>query len=148
MTFMMRVEHDLADVERAVVRLLRRYTVCQQINAAPLPLLTELGSELGIAAPPVVALASVFQLTEACLGRPLIAECCCSPSTSTDERALLLLLTRARDAGPALGSSDVPHGLPGALAWAVASTRRLLDPSFPKRRITVDQPMTRCPFAE
>ena len=48
---------------------------------------------------------------------------------SADERALLLLLKRT-DPEPALGSSDIPQGLPGALVWAVASTRRLFDPSF------------------
>ena len=147
MTVMVRLEPELSDPERIVVRLLRHYVVCRQVGEEPLPPLTRLGGELGIPAPAVVALASVFQLTEGCLGRPLIAECCCNRSLSADESALLLLLKRT-DAEPALGSSDILHGLPGALVWAVASTRRLLNPSFPERMNGASQPsMTTCRFA-
>jgi hypothetical protein len=148
MTTMARIKPEVGDAERILVRLLRRYAVCRQVGEQPLPPLTSLGAELGIPAPAVVALASVFQLTEGCLGRTLVAECCCSPMLTADERALLLLLKRTTPAAPALGSSDIPHVLPGALVWAVASTRRLLDPSFPERMNGASQPLTTCPFTK
>lgn len=148
MTMMVRIDPEVGDAERIVVRLLRRYAVCRQVGEQPLPSLTRLGGELGIPAPAVVALASVFQLTEGCLGRSLVPECCCNPMLSADERALLLLLKRT-NAEPALGSSDIPHGLPGALVWAVASMRRLLNPSFPERMNGASRPsMATCPFTK
>lgn len=146
MTFMMHIEPQLADTERVVVRLLRRYAVCRQLDEQPLPSLTGLGNELGIQPCAVIALASVFQLTEGCLGRSLIVECCCNRSLSADERAMLVLLASATGAGPIHTSREIPHGLPGALVWAVASTRRLFDPAFPKR--AVRRLSKRCPFAE
>lgn len=147
MTVMVRMDPNAGDAERIVVRLLRRYAACRQLGEQPLPPLTRLGGEFGIPAPAVVALASVFQLTEGCLGRALVAECCCNPMLSADERALLLLLTRTY-AEPALGSSDIPQGLPGALVWAVASARRLLNPSFPERMNGASQPsMATCTSA-
>ena len=147
MTVMVRIDPNAGDAEQIVVRLLRRYAACRQLGEQPLPPFTRLGGEFGIPARAVVALASVFQLTEGCLGRALVPECCCNPMLNTDERALLRLLKRT-DAEPALGSSDIPHGLPGALVWAVASTRRLLDPSFPERMNGASQPLTTCPFAK
>lgn len=136
MTFMMRIESELADTEWVVVRLLRRYAACRQLDEQPLPSLTRLGNELGIQPCAVVALASVFQLSEGCLGRSLIVECCFNRSLSADERAMLVLLTSGTNAGPIYTSRDIPHGLPGALVWAVACVRRLFDPAFPERAVS------------
>lgn len=85
MTMMVRIDPEVGDAERIVVRLLRRYAVCRQVGEQPLPSLTRLGG--------------------------------------------VLLLLKRTDAEPALGSSDIPHGLPGALVWVVASTRRLSSPA-------------------
>lgn len=90
-----------------------------------------------------VAIASLFQLTEACLGRPLVGECCCNPRLARDERAILALLAANLPAHPHQARLSIPHGLPGALVWAVASVRQMLgDPALP--RPGVDR---RCPFA-
>ena len=64
MTVMVRIDLNVGDAEQIVVRLLRRYAACLQLGEEPLPPLTRLGGEFGIPAPAVVALASVFQLTE------------------------------------------------------------------------------------
>jgi len=119
-----------------VVRLLRRWASERESGGDQLPSLVRLGRRLGVEPQAAIAVASMFQLTEHCLGRPLQAECCCSPRLSRDEQAMLLLLHQSV---PAVA---IPHGLPGALLWAVASVRRSLD---------IDGPLglafpARCPF--
>jgi len=109
-----------------VVRLLRRWCAEAATGNNQLPSLVGLAGELGVQAQTAVAVASLFQLTEACLGRPLEAECCCSPLLSRDEQAVLMLLDAAPSLGPGKASRSIPHGLPAALLWAAASVRQLL----------------------
>jgi hypothetical protein len=109
------------------VRLLRRWAAARAAAEPRLPSLVALGRELGIPAQAALALASVFELTESCLERPLEAECCCSPRLTADERAILLLLASRSLPAPPYASHTMPHGLPAALAWAVGSARHLLD---------------------
>src|SRR5687768_1249442 len=108
------------------VRLLRRWVAIRDMGQAQLPGLVEFGTRLGVSPQVAIALASLFQLTEATLGRPLIAERCCRGILGRDERAILLLL--ASLPGPPAPSAPpaIPHGISGALAWAVISVRRLL----------------------
>ncbi len=108
-----------------VVRLLRRWAAEREQGGAPLPSLVRLGRRLGLDPQAAIAVASMFQLTEHCLGRPLKGECCCSPRLSPDERAVLLMLATAATRPP-LTPASTPHGLPGALSWAVESARRML----------------------
>jgi len=93
-----------------VVRLLRRWAVEREHGGDQLPSLVKLGRRLGIDAQAAVAVASMFQLAEHCLGRPLQAECCCSPRLSRDEQAMLLLLHQP------VAAASIPHGLPGGAA--------------------------------
>ena len=109
-----------------LVRLLRRWVALREAGLPPLPPMVERAGEFGVPAPAAVALASVLELTEACLGRPLRALCCSSHEIGADERALLLMLAVAPEPGAPQASADIPHGLPSALGWAVASLRRLL----------------------
>lgn len=88
--------------------------------------LVQLAGELGASPHAGVALASLFQIAEGMLGRPLVGACCCDPAPSRDERALLLMLAHAPDAGPIHTSRAIPHGLAGPLAWAALSTRMAL----------------------
>lgn len=108
-----------------LVRLLRRWAAEREQGGAQLPSLVRLGRRLGLDAQASVAVSSMFQLTEHCLGRPLKAECCCSPRLSPDEHAVLLMLSTAAMRAP-LAPASIPHGLPGALCWAVESVRRML----------------------
>jgi hypothetical protein len=128
--------------EFVVVRLLRRWAAARANQDNSLPALVELAADLGEPTETAIALHSLFQLTEACLERPLEAECCCSRTLSRDERAVLTLLAKAPGRAPPLSSVDVPHGLPGALLWAAATVRTLLGPA----RSTAAWRPTRCPF--
>lgn len=108
-----------------IVRLLRRWSAEGQGVGRQLSDFVAFAQTLGVQPVPAVAIASLFQLTEACLGRPLEAECCCSRQLSRDERAILLMLSAAPAAHPHRPSSQIPHGLPGALVWAIESVRKL-----------------------
>jgi hypothetical protein len=109
-----------------VVRLVRRWASGAELGPARLPSLVDLGRRIGVGPQAAIALASMFQLTEACLGRPLDAECCCSPLLARDERAILMMLAAAPPASPHQSFPSIPHGLPGALHWAIASVRNLM----------------------
>jgi hypothetical protein len=108
------------------VRLLRRWAMCRETAVNPLPRMVELGTGLGLLPDTAVALASLFQLMEGCLGRPLRVDACPSGSIGSDERAVLLLIATAPGPGRPLASETIPHGLLSALAWAVWAVRRLL----------------------
>ena len=138
-----RIGPGLAWSDFVVLRLLRRWVASRTMAEKALPSLIELAGELGEQPEAAISLHSVFQLTESCLGRPLDGECCCSRSLAPDERAILALVAAAPPTGTAAASSDVPHGLTGALAWAVMSARIALG-------IADDRPpdiaYSRCPF--
>ncbi len=142
--FIDRIEPRPGWSDMVAVRLLRRWVAIRAAGAPALPDLVAFGAGLGASAQVVVALASLFQLTESALGRPLAAECCCRVELGRDERAVLLLLASV-PAAPAAGASlAVPHGLPGALVWAVLSVRRLLEMDGGEAEIMCG----RCPFRE
>lgn len=120
------IERALAWSEFVVVRLLRRWSAAQASELNPLPEMVELAAELGEAREVAIVLHSLFQLTESCLGRSLVAECCCSRALSNDERAILALMDSAPAQVSPITSADVPHGLPGAMVWAAATARLAL----------------------
>ena len=111
------------DRQSTVVEALRCYAKARRELRPVLPDLVAIAGRSGLAAPAMVALGSVFELTEGCLGRSLATG---GPGRlSRDERAVLRLLDCADMADPASGSAAVPHGLPGVLIWAIRSARRL-----------------------
>lgn len=130
MMLMTSIEPPAPRSSHRIVRLFRRWAAGAELGPARLPAVVRLCRKIGIAPEAAIALASMFQLVEACLGRPLEAECCCSPSLSRDERALLMMLAAPLAAGPHRAFPAIPHGLPGALHWAIASVRALLGPTF------------------
>ncbi len=140
--FIDRIEAQPSWSGLVAVRLLRRWVATREMGQASLPALVEFGNELEISPQVVIALASVFQLTEASLGRPLEAECCCRSLLGRDERAVLLLLVSLPEASAPGASLAIPHGIPGALAWAVRSVRRLLE----MEESDADFVVARCPF--
>jgi hypothetical protein len=106
-----------------------------------LPSLVRLGGELGVEPQVAIAIASLFELTEHCLGRALRAECCCSPCLGGDERAVLLMVEAAAERPPR-SPHAIAHGLPAALHWAIESVGRLLDVADRPGPPLIDQ----CPF--
>ena len=140
---MERIPSRLDWTRSVTVRLLRRWAAARDAEQPPLPSMVRLAGDLGMGPQVAVALASMFQLTEACLGRPLVAECCCSTETGPDEQALLMMLAVAPEPGQPGATSAIPHGLPGALAWAIASVRRLVGD---EAALAVAKHPGRCPF--
>ncbi len=126
-----------------IVRLLRRWVAACEAEQDRLASLVELASELGQSPHAAAALDGLLQLTEECLGRPLKAECCCSRRLAADERAVLLMIASAPAPGQPLASRDIPHGLPGALAWAATALRRAMSDDV---RGASGQGPAHCPF--
>lgn len=106
-----------------VVAVLRHYAAVRGSGAPLLPALIAFAAEQGLGETATVALASVFELTETCLGRALLPGA--DEAVSADEEGVLMLLASAGDLEPHCGSRAVPHGMPGALAWAARSAMRL-----------------------
>ncbi|WP_230771989.1 hypothetical protein [Sphingomonas sp. Leaf4] len=148
MAFMERIERPDTDGERVVIRLLRHYRGLHDRDGdgGTLASLVALGQNLRLPPAGSVALASVFQLTEALLRRRLITECCCSCDYSADERAVIRLLGARLPCIAGTGSVEIPHGLPGALAWAILSVRSLCGAILvvPSHPLQIDDPA--CPF--
>ena len=120
------IEAGLTWSDFVVVRLLRRWAAVRSLGDNALPSLVALAGELGESPQVAISLHSLFQLTESCLARPLVAECCCSRSLAADERATLTMLASASRLMPLRTPAAVPHGLPAALAWAAATARLML----------------------
>lgn len=121
-----RIEAGLTWSDFVVVRLLRRWAAVRSLGDNALPSLVALAAELGESPQVAISLHSLFQLTESCLGRPLVAECCCSRSLAPDERATLTMIASVSRQMPLRTTRAVPHGLPAALAWAAATARLML----------------------
>ena len=136
------IEPRLAWSDYVVVRLLRRWAAVRASEGRALPNLVGLAKEIGEPVQAAIALHSLFQLTEACLGRPLEPECCCSPELSSDESAVLKLIAAAPASSPAGISREIPHGLPGALCWAAKAVAIAL--GIETR--PAGSAATRCPF--
>ena len=150
MTYMQRIAIPSTDGELTVVRLLRHYCGTRDDDdgdGTALSRLVALGQTLRLPPAGTVALVSVFQLTEAVLGRLLVTECCCSQSLSADERAVIRLLGSRMPSASGTGTVDIPHGLPGALAWAVLSVGWLCGGiiALPSHPVPGDD--AGCPFA-
>jgi hypothetical protein len=141
---MSRIKAELEWSDLVTVRLLRRWVAAREAHEHALASLVELTGELGLPPQVAVALGSLFQLTENCLGRPIEAECCCSRSIGSDERAILLMIALGSGETLPLASETIPHGLPAVLAWAVMSVRRVLreEQPFPRTELR----LSRCPF--
>ncbi|HET6535113.1 MAG TPA: hypothetical protein VFG41_02930 [Sphingomicrobium sp.] len=108
--------------------LLENWSTSRASGAAPLPALIELAHRLDISSILAVALGSVFDLAEACLGRPLSVQHCCSDDLRPGEWALIHMLNdtlRDEDA-TALGAGS--REIFDALLAAATSARRLLAP--------------------
>ncbi len=109
-----------------MVRMLRVWSAARASYVNPMPHMVQALPLAQLTPELVPASASLFTLTEAVLGRPLLPECCCSTSLSQDERAILLVLHDARTTAAVCAARDVPNGLRKALRWAAFSVTRAL----------------------
>lgn len=105
--------------------LLRKWATLRVSEEQPLPALVDLAGKLGATSLLAVSLGSTFRLSEACLGRPLNLEGCCTPDLGEDASALIHMLNGVQADGAPLALRDAPPGLFSALASAVASARWL-----------------------
>ena len=100
------------------IRLFRKWMMAREDGEPVMPPMHEEAKRHGFGDNTAAAAASLFQLVEGQVGRPLQRECCCSPSFSSDERALIGILRQAPALRPGRGTRAIPHGLPGAISWA------------------------------
>ncbi|MDT9599917.1 hypothetical protein [Sphingosinicella rhizophila] len=108
-----------------VLSLLRKWAVLPRSGEARLPGLVETAGNLGTSSLAAIAVGSVFELTEACLGRPLGMERCYACSLAEDEKTVVGMLGIGSDRGLPI-ARDMPIGLLNALSVAAVSARRLL----------------------
>lgn len=128
-----------------VIRLFRAWSAQVEAGHAPMERLQEIVSPLGLPDETAIACASLFELIEGHLGRRLIRESCCSRRLSPDESALLGVLRVAPSLSAVAGTAVVPHGLPGAIIWAVISVRQALGMTKPDD--ASQGPFPACPFS-
>ncbi|RXZ64383.1 hypothetical protein [Pelagerythrobacter rhizovicinus] len=132
-----------------VVRLFRAWSAQVEAGHAPMTRLQEIVAPLGLPDETAIACASLFQLVEGHLGRRLVRESCCSRRLSPDESALLGVLRVAPSLSAVAGTAAVPHGLPGAIVWAVIAVRQALGMAQPDDGAggSAPGPVPACPFA-
>ena len=137
---------NLGDAERALVHLMREWTVLRRCPEPALPAFVACADLCGLNSHAAVAIDSMLALTEACLARPLRAEASYSQTLAADERAVLALLDQGRFIRGAYTPRTIPHGLPGVLAWATVAVRK----AFTEAGYNLEalaQPTASCPFA-
>lgn len=130
-----------------LIRLFRLWAMAREDGTIGLDPLLALSKHLRLADQTAPACASLFQLIEAELDRPLVRECCCARTFSPDELALLGVIEAAPSLDSMRGTRDVPHGLPGAIRWAAMTVRRALD--WPEREASPPSRTRKnkhCPF--
>ena len=127
-----------------IVRMMRRWAAARLSQENPLPAMISLSGELRLSPELAISLHSVFQLSENLLGRALVPECCCSHELSRDEEAMLVLIAVTEERASPYTTKTVPHGLPGALSWAVIQAKRVMGISDGALGPTA---VPACPFA-
>ena len=114
--------------ENAVlIRLFRKWAMARESDQPVMPIMHAEAMRHHFQDYTAAAAASLFQIVEAQIGRPLVRECCCSPSYSADERALIGILRHAPVLRPGCGTKAIPHGVPGALCWAARCLCEAMD---------------------
>ena len=137
---------NLGDAERALVRLMRGWTMLRRCPEPVLPAFVACADLCGLNSHAAVAIDSMLALTEACLARPLRAEASHSQTLAADERAVLALLDQGRFIRGAYAPRTIPHGLPGVLIWATVAVRH----AFTEAGYDLETPASppaACPFA-
>ncbi|GMM92691.1 hypothetical protein [Qipengyuania sp. MTN3-11] len=117
---------DSCFAKAILVRLFRVWSMAREEGTMGLAPVYSLAADLRLPDETALACASLFELVEGELGRPLKRESCCARTFSSDEVALLGLVEAAPALNGVSGSRAVPHGLSGAIRWAVMAVRRAL----------------------
>ena len=139
-------------LDTILVRMFRLWAHKRAARTLALPAMSALSQRLGLPLPAAMACASLFELVEGQIGRPLVAAAgdADAAARSPDERAIVLLVENASGLGPATGSVMVPHGLPGAVCWAARVVRETLGaeagPPLPPQPARAGPPPSACPF--
>lgn len=107
-----------------LIRLFRIWAQARDMHRNPLPEMTAAIAGRDTSPELAPACHSLFQLTEACIGRQLVPSAPCANDISRDEYALLALIEAAPNAGSLVAENRLPHGLPGALCWAASAVNR------------------------
>lgn len=141
-------KHGMGGRRRIVVRLFRLWSMAREEGIVTLGRMHAAASELSLPDQTAPACASLFELVEGALGRPLVRESWCARVLSADETALLGVLEAAPSLGSAQGSRQVPHGLPGAIRWAAIMVRQALDWPEPEDAHRFGAPAAACPFRD
>lgn len=131
------------------IRLFRKWAIARENGEEAIPCLHEEAKKHNYCDNTAAAAASLFQLAEAQIGRPLVRECCCSPSFSPDERALIGILRHAPSLHPGKATKAIPHGLPGALSWAARCLCEAMNIEITPRRTSLQASAANtqdCPF--
>ncbi|WP_196232925.1 hypothetical protein [Sphingomonas segetis] len=108
--------------------LLESWSASRASGTAPLPALIALSHRLGVSSISAVAFGSVFDLAEACLGRSLSVNRCCSNDLPAGEWALIHMLNETLRDGDIAALGAASGELIDALVAAATSARRLLAP--------------------
>lgn len=132
-----------------VIRVFRAWSAQVEAGHAPMARLQEIVAPLGLPDETTIACASLFELIEGHLGRRLVRESCCSRRLSPDESALLGVIRVAPSISAVAGTAVIPHGLPGAIVWAVIAVRQALGMTEPDDDASGPSPRSfpACPFS-
>jgi len=112
-----------------VIALFRIWRAAMDEGRNPLPALFAALGSTATNAELAPACDSFFALTQACLGRALLAGAAQSSELSPDEQGLLDTLRHVPPPAGGQASAAIPHGLPGALQWAAMAVLRAMDGS-------------------
>lgn len=115
---------ELADA--IFVKLFRVWSTARETDTNPLSATFGVAKTYGLPDHAAVTCSSLFELVENESDRPLVRECCCCRTFSSDEKALLAVLSVANTVRLIRASSQVPHGLSGAICWAALAVRDCL----------------------
>lgn len=110
----------------ALISLFRIWARARDMRRNPLPDMSAALAGQDTSPELAPACHSLFELTEACIGRKLAPAGMAAQDLSADELALLALVEAAPKAGTLLTEPQVPHGLPGALQWAASAATRAI----------------------
>ena len=122
------IEAEQKCITFVLANLLENWSASRMSGVAPLPALIELAPRLGIPSGLAAAFASVFELAEACLGRPLSVERCCDDRLPAGERTLIRMLLTPSAEGSIAVFEEASRELYDAWLVSATSASRLLAP--------------------
>ncbi|GGE02847.1 hypothetical protein GCM10011529_06610 [Polymorphobacter glacialis] len=136
---------SLGIAERSLVRMMRFWVAQRRRGEHFLPEFVAFAEACRLDGHAAVAIDSMLSLTESCLARALMAGDDDGQRVGFDEHAVLALVDQGRFVGGARTPRNIPHGLPGVLAWATVAVRRAFSQAG-LDLIDADRRIMACPF--